>query len=65
MGHTTRGQRGIVARGTTGVESVRDLLARDIRELRRVYRGIPNSQLKKLLDLNKEMYPSAFGKDAP
>ncbi|WP_317041458.1 RHS repeat domain-containing protein [Flavobacterium columnare] len=37
--------------------SARDLLARDIRELRRVYPNVPNSKLKELIDLNKKMYP--------
>ena len=37
--------------------NARELLARDIRELRRVYPEIPNSQLHELIDLNKSMYP--------
>ena len=37
--------------------NARDLLARDIRDLRRVYPNIPNSKLKELIDLNKKMYP--------
>lgn len=37
--------------------NVRELLARDIRELRRVYPEILNSQLQELIDLNKSMYP--------
>lgn len=37
--------------------NARELLARDIRELRRVYPEIPNSQLQELIDLNKSMYP--------
>ena len=28
-----------------------------VNELRRVYPDIPNSQLQKLIDLNKKMYP--------
>ena len=36
--------------------NARELLARDIRELRRVYPDIPNSKLKELIDLNKKMY---------
>lgn len=32
-------------------------MARDIRELRRVYPDAPNSQLQELINLNKEMYP--------
>ena len=37
--------------------NARELLARDIRELRRVYPDIPNSKLKEWIDLNKKMYP--------
>jgi RHS repeat-associated protein len=54
---------GIVARSKinsrTGkpFSSARELLARDIRELRRVYPQIPNSALQKLIAKNKEMYP--------
>jgi hypothetical protein len=39
------------------VNNARDLLARDIKELCRVYPDIPNDQLQKLIDLNKQMYP--------
>jgi hypothetical protein len=54
---------GIVSRSKINPEtgkpftSARDLLARDIRELRRVYPNIPNSKLQELIDLNKQMYP--------
>lgn len=41
--------------------SARDLLARDIRNLRN-YTNAPNSSLQELIDLNKQMYPGAFGK---
>lgn len=37
--------------------NARELLVRDIRELRRVYPEIPNSQLQELIDFNKSMYP--------
>lgn len=58
VGHTRRlGDKGVVSRRTTGIDSPRDLLARDIFELRRVYDDIPNSALKDLIDLNKRMYP--------
>ncbi|MBA2870486.1 RHS repeat-associated protein [Anoxybacillus calidus] len=56
-GHTRKGPRGIVSRSSKGIESVRQLLARDIMELRRVYPDIPNSQLRKLIKLNKQLYP--------
>ena len=57
MGHTrTAGEVGIVSRHTNGFVSARQLLARDIRELRRVYPDIPNSALRELVTLNKKMY---------
>ena len=40
----------------------RDLLARDIMELRRVYPDIPRAKLQELIQLNKKMYPEAFKK---
>ena len=56
IGHT-RGE-GVVSRRTTGPEaSARDVVARDIRELRRVYPDISNDTLKDLIKLNKKMYP--------
>ncbi|RQW70495.1 RHS repeat-associated core domain-containing protein [Halomonas sp. YLB-10] len=62
-GHTLSKEGvGIVSRSkinsTTGqvFENPRDLLARDIRELRRVYPEAPNSQLQELIDKNKVMY---------
>jgi hypothetical protein len=57
VGHTISGPKGIVSRSTKGIDNARQLLARDIRELRRVYDDIPNSALKELIDLNKKMYP--------
>lgn len=57
VGHTIRGPRGIVSRSTRGIKNSRQLIARDIMELRRVYPDIPNTQLKKLIDMNKELYP--------
>ena len=41
--------------------SARDLLARDIYNLRN-YTNAPNSSLQYLIRLNKQMYPGAFGK---
>jgi len=58
VGHTIRGPNGVVSRSTEGFTSARDLIARDIRELRRVYPDIPNSQLQKLIQMNKNLYPS-------
>ena len=57
VGHTIKGPKGIVSRSTKGIDSARQLLARDIRELRRVYDDIPNSVLKEVIELNKKMYP--------
>ncbi|URM33141.1 LXG domain-containing protein [Cytobacillus firmus] len=57
VGHTIKGPNGIVSRSTKGIDTPRQLLARDIRELRRVYDDIPNSTLKELIELNKKMYP--------
>ncbi|SCB96557.1 RHS repeat domain-containing protein [Gilliamella intestini] len=62
IGHTEKGVVGIVSRNIKGINSARDLLARDIRELKRVYPDIPNSKLKELIELNKKMYPEAFKK---
>jgi hypothetical protein len=47
VGHTIRGVNGIVSQSTTGITNGRQLLAREIFELRRVYggQGIPNSSL--------------------
>jgi hypothetical protein len=62
VGHTIRGVNGIVSRSTTGIANARQLLARDIFELRRVYggQGIPNSSLQQLIQMNKTMYPGSF-----
>ena len=59
LGHTSRIEEndiGIVSRSLKGVDNARQLLARDIRELRRVYPDIPNSKLRELVNLNKKMY---------
>ena len=62
IGHTIRGPRGIVSRSMAGLDNVRKVLARDIRELRRVYPDIPNSKLVKIIEINKKNYPSFFSK---
>ena len=62
VGHTIKGPNGIVSRSTKGINNARDLMARDVKELRRVYGDVPNSQLQQLINLNKEMYPAAFKK---
>ncbi len=60
LGHTRRGPTGRLSTRTAGFTNARQVLARDIMELRRVYPGIPNSALRELIQLNKQMYPSAF-----
>ncbi len=58
IGHTKRHPvRGVLSRRTKGITNARQLLARDIMELRRVYPDIPNSKLKELIDMNKKLYP--------
>ncbi|HDS1803294.1 TPA: RHS domain-containing protein, partial [Pseudomonas putida] len=64
VGHTVSKEGvGIVSRSSinprTGLPftSARDVVARDIRELRRVYPEVPNEKLQELIALNKSMYP--------
>ncbi|WP_162235573.1 RHS repeat domain-containing protein, partial [Pseudomonas tremae] len=64
VGHTSlKGKLGVVSRSkinpTTRLPftSARDVLARDIKELRRVYPEVPNTKLQELIQLNKSMYP--------
>lgn len=59
-GHTIRGPNGIVSRSMDGLTTPRDVLARDIKELRRVYPEVPNSQLQQLIRMNKDAYPGSF-----
>lgn len=40
-----------------GISSARQLLARDIKEVRRVYPDIPNGELRVLINMNKLKYP--------
>ncbi len=60
LGHTNG--VGVVSRSTTGFTNARQVLARDIFELRRVYgsQGIPNSSLQQLIQMNKTMYSGVF-----
>lgn len=60
VGHTIRGPEGIVSRSLDGLNTPRDVLGRDIRELRRVYPDIPNSNLQQLIQMNKDIYPGSF-----
>ena len=57
VGHTISGPNGIVSRSTKGIGSARQLLARDLFELKRVYPDIPNSTYRELIDMNIKMYP--------
>ena len=57
VGHTIKGPRGIVSRNTKGFANARQVIARDIRELRRRYPDIPDSQLQNLINMNKAKYP--------
>jgi RHS repeat-associated protein len=60
VGHTIRGPQGIVSRSTDGLPTPRSVMSRDIRELRRVYPDIPNSKLRELINMNKDIYPGSF-----
>lgn len=64
VGHTIRGVNGIVSRSTRGITNARNLLDRDISELRRVFssQGLPNTSLQELIKMNKTMYPNSFTK---
>jgi len=57
VGHTISGPNGIVSRSTKGIDNARQLLARDLFELKRVYPDIPNSAYRELIDMNMKMYP--------
>lgn len=60
LGHTIGS--GVVSRATSGFSGARQVVARDIFELRRVYgsQGIPNSALQELIQMNKTMFPGHF-----
>lgn len=60
VGHTIRGPQGIVSRSTDGLPTPRSVMSRDIRELRRVYPDIQNSELRELINMNKDLYPGSF-----
>ncbi|MEE3494037.1 MAG: hypothetical protein VZR06_02670 [Butyrivibrio sp.] len=57
VGHTVSGPNGIVSRSTKGITDARQLLARDLFELKRVYPDILNSAFRELINMNFEMYP--------
>ncbi|MCX4353841.1 MAG: hypothetical protein OSJ60_19820 [Lachnospiraceae bacterium] len=56
VGHTISGPNGIVSRSTEGMTSARQVVARDLFELKRVYSDIPNDSYKKIIDMNLKMY---------
>jgi len=58
VGHTIKGPNGIVSRSAKGLNTPRDVIARDIKELRRVYPDVPNSKLQEVIQMNKDFYPS-------
>ncbi|WP_103071755.1 polymorphic toxin-type HINT domain-containing protein [Aquimarina sediminis] len=51
-----------LAEGKKINEIGRDLMAKDIKEMRRVYKDVPNKKLKELIELNKKNYPEIFKK---
>lgn len=57
VGHTISGSNGIVSRSIQGIDSARQLLERDLFELKRVYPDIPNFAYQELIDMNIKMYP--------
>lgn len=58
LGHTQG--VGVLSRNMSSFSNARQVLARDIFELRRVYPSVPNSSLQQLIQMNKTMYPKAF-----
>lgn len=48
---------GVNAKTGMPITTARGVIARDIKELRRVYPDVPNAKLQELIDLNKSMYP--------
>ncbi len=57
VGHTIKGPNGIVSRSLEGITSARELLARNIVELLRVFDDIPDSAIIELIELNLKKYP--------
>ena len=55
-GHTRRTNVRVLSRSEDNIGNVRQLIARDVNELRRVYPSIPNARLQQLIDLNKQLY---------
>jgi hypothetical protein len=60
-GHIIKlGDRGVLSRNTDGFTNARQVLARDIMELRRMYPDLSNTELRQIILLNRTMYPKAF-----
>ena len=57
LGYTIKADKGVLDRSTKGISSARQLLACDIKEVRRVYPDIPNGELRVLINMNKLKYP--------
>ena len=55
-GHRVKNNIGRISTRTEGIYNVRQLIARDVRELRRIYPDIPNAALRDLINMNKKMY---------
>ena len=60
LGHRFRFGGPVLSRATSGLTNARQLLARDIFELRRVYPEIPNEALESLIKLNRLAFPEAL-----
>lgn len=60
VGHTFKGTDGIVSRNSSGFRRVKDLVDRDIEELKRVYSKVPQPSVDKLIDLNSTKYKNQW-----
>jgi hypothetical protein len=58
QGHTLGS--GVLSRGTSGFSNARQVLARDIFELKCVYPNVPNSSLQQLIQMSKTKHLGAF-----
>jgi len=65
-GHTSKNDDNqIISRSAKGLKIPRQVLWRDIKELRRVYPDIPNRNLQELVKNNKELYSKYFLTSSP
>jgi len=58
LGHTQG--VGVLSRSLSEFSNARQVLARDIFELKSVYPSVPNSSLQQLIQMNKTMYFGSF-----